>query len=71
MSREAQFTVFCMESYKVHKALTGKQVSELFEKYGVFEYIREFYDVLHTTGHQYINRDIDRYLQARNAVYPV
>lgn len=70
MSKEARFTVFCMESYKVHKALTGKQVSELFETYDVFEYLREFYDVLHTTGYQYINRDIDRYLQARNAVYP-
>ena len=69
MSREARFTVFCMESYKVHKALTGRQVLELFEKYGVFEYIYEFFDVLHTTGYQYINHDIDIYLQARNAVF--
>lgn len=36
---------------------------ELFEKYGVFDYIREFYDVLHTTGYQYINHDIDLYLE--------
>lgn len=71
MSRDVQFTVFCMESYKVYKNITGKQVVELFEKYGVFEYIREFYDVLHTTGYQYINYDIDIYLQARNAVLPV
>ena len=40
------------------------------EKYGVFEYIYEFFDVLHTTGHQYINHDIEIYLQARNAVIP-
>ena len=33
MSAKAQFTVFCMESYKEHKSLTGKQVWELFEKY--------------------------------------
>ena len=71
MSRELQFTVFCMESYKVHKSLTGREVAELFEKYGVFDYIREFYDVLHTTGYQYINNDIDIYLQARNATFPV
>ena len=45
-------------------------MTELFEKYGVFEYIYEFFDVLHTTGHQYINHDIDIYLQARNAVIP-
>lgn len=65
MSKEGQFTVFCMESYKTHKSLTGREVLELFQKYGVFEYIREFYDVLHTTGYQYINQDIDLYLKAR------
>lgn len=70
MSHEISFAVFCMESYKVHKALTGRQVFELFEKYGVYDYLREFYDVLHTTGYQYINNDIDIYLNARNAVMP-
>lgn len=65
MSKEGQFTVFCMESYKTHKSLTGREVLELFQKYGVFEYIREFYDVLHTTGYQYINQDIDLFLNAR------
>lgn len=70
MSQEVRFAVFCMESYKVYKSLTGRQVCELFEKYGVFDYIREFYDVLHTTGYQYINNDIDIYLKARNAVMP-
>lgn len=70
MSHEINFAVFCMESYKVHKALTGRQVFELFEKYGVYDYLREFYDVLHTTGYQYINNDIDIYLNARNAVMP-
>lgn len=70
MSKETTFTIFCMESYKIHRSLTGKQVAWLFETYGVFDYIREFYDVLHTTGQQYINDDIDRYLQARNATIP-
>lgn len=68
MSKEGQFTVFCMESYKTHKSLTGREVLELFQKYGVFEYIREFYDVLHTTGYQYINQDIDSYLKTRMQV---
>lgn len=71
MSDETKFTVFCMESYKVYKSLTGKQVAQLFEKYGVYDYITEFYDVLHTAGYQYINRDIDMYLKARNAVFTV
>lgn len=70
MSNETKFTIFCMESYKVHRSLTGKQVVHLFETYGVFDYLREFYDVLHTTGYQYINDDIDRYLQVRGVTYP-
>ena len=37
----------------------------------LFDYLREFYDVLHTTGYQYINNDIDIYLKSRNAVIPV
>ena len=71
MSKETEFTVFCMESYKVYKSLSGKQASDLFRQYDVFDYIREFYDVLHTTSYQYINRDIDIYLKSRNAVMPV
>ncbi len=70
MSKEMEFTVFCLENYKVHKSMTGKQAVELFHRYGVFDYLREFYDVLHTTGHNYINNDIDIYLKSRNAVLP-
>ena len=50
MSKETAFSVFCLESYKAHKSLTGKQTAELFRRYGVFDYLIEFYDVLHTTG---------------------
>lgn len=65
MSKEASFTVFCIESYKAHRNLTGKEVLRIFTAYDVFSYLREFYDVLHTTGHQYINNDIDIYLRSR------
>lgn len=67
MSKEAEFTIFCMESYKLHRHLNGAAVVDIFERYGVFDYIREFYDVLHTTGHNYINNDIDIYLKSHGA----
>ena len=54
-----------MESYKQQHSLTGKQVAELFDKYGVYDYINEFYDILHTTSEDYVNYDIDKYLKAR------
>ena len=65
MIKEMTFTVFCLESYKKHQNLIGRQAISLFDRYGVFDYIREFYDVLHTTGHNYINNDIDIYLSSR------
>lgn len=65
MSKEAEFTIFCMENYKFHRHLSGAEVVGIFDRYGVFDYIREFYDVLHTTGHNYINNDIDIYLKSR------
>ena len=65
MSKETTFTVFCLENYKMHRNLSGKQVLDIFDRYGVFDYIREFYDVLHTTGYNYINNDIDIYLKSR------
>ncbi len=66
MNKEMDFIIFCLENYKVHKTLTGKQAYDLFEKYGIFDYLYEFYDVLHTTGYQYVNEDIDEYLKVRN-----
>ncbi len=68
MSKKMQFTIFCLENYKVHKSLTGKQTYTLFKQYGVFDYLYEFYDVLHTTGHRYINNDIDIYIKSRQAI---
>ena len=69
MSKEMSFAVFCLENYKVHRNLNGREVSALFDQYGVFDYVREFYDVLHSTGHNYINNDIDIYLKSRGAVF--
>lgn len=68
MSNEMDFTVFYLESYKLRRNLTGKAVAKLFSDYGVFNYIYEFYDVFHTTGHNYINNDIDIYLKSRGAI---
>ena len=70
MSNQLAFTVYCLENYKEHRSLSGKQTQELFAKYGVFEYIKDFFDVLHTTGVRYLMNDIDIYLRARNAEFP-
>ena len=65
MSKELPFMVLCVEEYKNHKGMSGKEVMELFSKYSVCEYIKAFYEVLHTTGTKYIVNDIDLYIKSR------
>ena len=50
MSAQGKFIIFCAEQYKAAKHLTGKQLSELFGKYNVWEYLYSCFEALHTTG---------------------
>ncbi len=59
------FIVFCIEVYKCEKGLTGKEVYDLFEKYGVLKYLHDGYDMLHTQGDGWIMNDIDKFLELR------
>ncbi|MBR5570279.1 MAG: DUF3791 domain-containing protein [Oscillospiraceae bacterium] len=68
MSKEGNFLIYCIEQYKVAKRLNGKQVSELFTRYRVWEYIHSCFEALHTTGANYIVEDIDLYIEARQPV---
>ena len=65
MSKEANFLIYCIEQYKSAKKLTGKQVSDLFTSFRVWEYIYSCFEALHTTGVNYIVEDIDLYIEAR------
>lgn len=65
MSKELPFIILCIEQYKNQKGMTGKEVLDLFNEYSVCEYIRSFYEALHTTGTKYIINDIDLYIKSR------
>lgn len=65
MSKELPFIIYCIEEYKNQKNLTGKEVMALFNRYSVCDYIRSFYEVLHTTGNKYIVNDIGLYIKSR------
>ena len=67
MSRQGEFLIYCTEQYKVAKNLTGKQVSELFTRYRVWDYVYSCFEALHTTGAEYIIEDIDLYIEARSS----
>ena len=65
MSREGEFLIYCIEIYKSAKSMTGAEVMRLFTKYRVPEYVKSYFEALHTTGEKYIVSDIDLYIQAR------
>ena len=56
-----------LEEYKNEKGMNGKNVIDLFNRYRVIDYIRDYYEALHTTGRQYIVDDIDMYIEARQS----
>ena len=64
MSKEAKFLVYCMERYRHFKELSGLEVAELFEKYGIYDYITKYFEALHTMGDDYIIQDIDDYIDS-------
>lgn len=65
MDDKINFVVYCIEEYKAAKGLTEKGVIELFNRYRVIDYIRDYYEALHTTGKQNIVENIRMYIEAR------
>ena len=59
------FIIFCIEIFKEKKQMTGKEAHELFEKYDVFQYLENGYDILHTQGDQWIVEDIEEFIRIR------
>lgn len=67
-SREArvlEFVLFCVEMYAQKHAVSGRLVMDKFSDYGVVDFLREGYDVLHTQGREYILSEIDVFLSNR------
>lgn len=67
MTKQGDFLIYCIEIYKSSKNLTGKQVSDLFSRFDVWNYIYTFYQALHTTGANYIVEDIDQYIKVQQS----
>jgi len=65
MNAEGKFLVYCLEIYKAAKNMTGRQVIELFKRYGVTQYLLSCYEALHTTGTDYIIEEVDLFIEAQ------
>ena len=62
---KAVFVSFCIEQYAKAKDMPVEDVLKLFEQYGIAEHFCEFYDVLHTQGHQWLIEEIDKMINER------
>ncbi|MCD7925745.1 MAG: DUF3791 domain-containing protein [Bacteroides sp.] len=57
------FISFCIENYKKKIHATGNEVMNLFDKYGVNEYLYEHFEVLHTQSVQWMMEEIDEFIK--------
>ena len=58
------FSIFCLEAYKNEKKLTGKEVLSEFRQYNVFDFLTNFYDILHSQSMKYIVDEINKFIKA-------
>ena len=65
MDDVTKFLVYCVEIYKAAYRLKGRQVMQLFNQYGISDYIVDCYGALHTTGREYIIEDIAGLIEER------
>ncbi|MGM9816423.1 MAG: DUF3791 domain-containing protein [Lepagella sp.] len=62
---KARFVSFCIEQYAKAKNMATDDVISLFDEYGITDHFCEFYDVLHTHGHNWIIEEIDEMINNR------
>jgi hypothetical protein len=65
MDNSTKFLVYCVEIFKTAHKLNGRQVIEVFNRYGILEYIVNCRAALHTTGPEYIVEDIAGLIEER------
>ena len=59
------FVSFCIEEYKTLHGMDGRSVADLFEKYGVTDYLLKHYSILHSFSREAILNDIDHFMNVR------
>jgi hypothetical protein len=59
------FQLFCLESYRSSKGITGIAALSDFKRAGVFDFLSSGYEILHSTGKNYLNSLITDYIEHR------
>ena len=56
------FISFCIEQYMNEKGINEDEVISIFSEYGVLDYLKEYFDVLHTQSRQWLVADIEDFI---------
>jgi len=67
MSREGEYLVFAAEQYRFAKGLTGAQVAELFERYGVSKFIMDSFELFHIESEENMITAVDEFIEQRRS----
>lgn len=61
----AYFLSFCIEQYMNEKGQNEDEVISKFSEYGVFDYLKDYFDILHTQSRQWLVAEIDEFINSR------
>ena len=64
-SRVLLFKMFCMENYRETKKKSAEETLLLFSNYGVFEFLNDNFEMLHTQDTEYILDTITTYISKK------
>lgn len=59
------FISFCIEQYMNAKGINEDEVIATFSEYGVFDYLKDYFEVLHTQSRQWIVADLEEFINNR------
>ena len=65
MSREAYYLVFAAEQYRFAKGLTGAQLVDLFERYGVEKFIMDSFELFHIESEKNMIAAVDEFIESQ------
>ena len=65
MSKEADYLVFAAEQYRFAKGLTGVQLVDLFERYGVAKFIMDSFELFHIESEKNMIAAVDEFIESQ------
>ena len=68
MSREGEYLVFAAEQYRFAKGLTGAQVAELSDKYGVSKFIIDSFELFHIESEENMIAAVDEFIERQRSL---